>query len=315
MSQINEKFGKDTLKALGTVLGVTKGARRAIKQREKEMPNQVSEAVDMIINKEFDKASELLEQHVSDILVQKVFEMKKHYAAKLSEQIVQSDGKVHTHTGERILPSVYRARRLSEARGTPNRSEYENFAPDSEKAMEKEERHGERRAKEIRHANLGISSTSGERTVRGPENIVDYKKRKDEYFNKAASTAVRIHGDNVEAAAEHMRGLVTGVENKHEPWMVHHEYDDLTKNDFEGHIRRRLRDNANVEAAATNPDIRARIDKRAKAKAKSERRRKEYQDVSKHAMAVFQAKKAGLPPPPKKGEKRKKVEIDDEIPF
>lgn len=382
MSQIDEKFGKDTLKALGTVTGISKrdytgqdiprakrfkdnlvdfgqtaaasslvmgnvsgksliipssilaskviGARRAIKQHEnllkrksqekEEMPKTVAEAVDKIINKQFDEANAILENCVKEVLTKKLFEMKKSYSAKLSEQIVNQHGRIETATGEMVLPSVYRHRRLNEAVPEWERPQ---FQKDSEKAMEDEDRYSTRRGEEIRFANLGKSPATGERTVRGPQSILDYKKRKGEYFDKAAGAAVHIYGNDVAAAARHMHQLVTGVENRHEPWMVHHEYDDLTKNDFEGHIRRRLRDKAEVEAAATDPAIRAKIDKRTQEKIEAEKRRKEQEMVAKHAKAVFAAKQQGLPPPKSPWSKeteqpsqpKKSVKINDEIPF
>ena len=72
----------------------------------------MKDLVEHIVGKEHTKANEIFESHMSDIVESKLNEVKKMIAARIDEQvIVGHTGKVHTATGEEILPSVYRARR------------------------------------------------------------------------------------------------------------------------------------------------------------------------------------------------------------
>lgn len=68
--------------------------------------------VQHIFNNNFVKANESLNEQFKIIVERKLFEKKKMYAAKLTEQVaVDCDGMVHTASGERLLPSVYKQRR------------------------------------------------------------------------------------------------------------------------------------------------------------------------------------------------------------
>ena len=65
-----------------------------------------------IVNNDFVKANESLNEQFKSIVENKLFEKKKMYAAKLTEQVtVDCEGMVHTASGERLLPSVYKQRR------------------------------------------------------------------------------------------------------------------------------------------------------------------------------------------------------------
>ena len=72
----------------------------------------MKQLIESITNKDHTASNELFEQHMNQLMNQKLDEVKKMIAARIDEQItVNKDGKVHTAAGEEILPSVYRARR------------------------------------------------------------------------------------------------------------------------------------------------------------------------------------------------------------
>lgn len=72
----------------------------------------MKELLEQIIEKQHTKANEIFESHMSDIVKSKLNEVKKMIAARMDEQVtVDHTGKVHTASGEKLLPSVYRARR------------------------------------------------------------------------------------------------------------------------------------------------------------------------------------------------------------
>lgn len=262
--------------------------------------------IESIVNKNYEEANGLIKEEIGKIVISKLHEMKKMIAAKntnLSEAIVQADGKVHLATGEMILPSVYRLRRgLTEATAEikvgkakiAEPSMEDKLSKDYDKGEAKQTTYDDRRAKEIDLANLGVHPETRKRTARGPETIMNYKKRKEKYFNKAAGAALRVHGDDVAAAAKHMHGLVTGVENQHEPWMASHkEYDDINRNDFETLIRQAMRQ----RDAAGTPEGKAAAEARATAKKEGDEVRAMNKMVDDHAMAVYLAKKQGKPIP------------------
>lgn len=372
MSQIDEKFGKYTLKALGTVTGLSKkdytgqnvprgkrfrdnavdfaqtaaassaimgnvswksfvipasivvskaiAARRAIKEHEKlmdrkaqereEMPKTVAEAIDNIINKDFEEANALLENCVKDLLVQKLFEMKKIYAARLSEQIVNNHGRVETATGESLLPSVYRHRRLNES-ATGYDFRRPSFKKAHEDAESNEEKYYSLRDAEISSATKGISR-EGKRTTRGPEKINDYKERKEEKFGKAGRKAVDTYPDDYKSAAQHMHKLLSGVENAHEPWMhsAGYDWDNLhptVRNDFENHIKREMRQRENMKDPVKREKMRDRGQKKQEAKAKMRNTIKDQQNALKN----FENKDK----PKKKDTRPIGQRIRDEIPF
>lgn len=64
-----------------------------------------------ILDKNYEAANASLNEELSGIVERKLHEKKKIIAAKIDEQIVHRDGKVHLATGEKVLPSVYRQRR------------------------------------------------------------------------------------------------------------------------------------------------------------------------------------------------------------
>ena len=72
----------------------------------------MKDLLEQIIEKQHTKANEIFESHMSDIVESKLNEVKKMIAARMDEQVtVGHTGKVHTASGEELLPSVYRARR------------------------------------------------------------------------------------------------------------------------------------------------------------------------------------------------------------
>lgn len=367
--RLEEKFGRDTAKAIGTVLGVTKdytgqnvpkskrfkdsaldfaqtvaassavmgnvgpksliipasiavgkaiATRRAIKQHEKLMKaahmdkkqrspemstsnKAIAEAVDHIINKNYDLANNILEQEITDVLKSKLYEMKKIVAAhQFNEAVVWPDGKVHTATGEMILPSVWRQRRgLTEAN-----AERERFGKQAKETLGAEESYGNLRKKEVDAANLG------------GEKIRDYMERRDDYFRRAAGKAVNEKGTDVSAAAQHMHKLVSGVENKNQPWMhrVGKDWKDLhpsVRTDFENHIRAHI----NEKERMKDPKYVERMAKSAQKGAEAKKRIEDLQAQEKRAIAQHERGKAGIKDP-EPGKKRTGKEITgDEIPF
>jgi hypothetical protein len=72
----------------------------------------MSQLVESIVNKNHNVSKELFEQHMEELVQSKLNEVKKMIAARMDEQVtVGHTGKVHTASGEELLPSVYRARR------------------------------------------------------------------------------------------------------------------------------------------------------------------------------------------------------------
>ena len=72
----------------------------------------MKQLIESIANKDHTASNELFEQHMNQLMNEKLDEVKKMIAARIDEQItVNKDGKVHTAAGEEVLPSVYRARR------------------------------------------------------------------------------------------------------------------------------------------------------------------------------------------------------------
>jgi len=72
----------------------------------------MKDLLEQIIEKKHTKANEIFESHMSDIVESKLNEVKKMIAARMDEQVTAGHtGKVHTASGEELLPSVYRARR------------------------------------------------------------------------------------------------------------------------------------------------------------------------------------------------------------
>jgi hypothetical protein len=354
--KLEEKFGKNTAKALGSVLGVTKkdysgqgvprskrfkdamadvaqaaavgytlggtkpavlipgsvlaskviGTRRAIRQGQKMKKTstenkKLAEAVDHIINKNYDLANNLLEQEITDVLKSKLHEMKKIVAAhQFNEAVVWPDGKVHTATGEMILPSIWRQRRGL----TESNVERERFGKEAKKTLGAEESYGDMRDAEINAATLG------------GEKIRDYKERKDDYFRRAAGKAVNEKGTDVTTAAKHMHSLVSGVENKKQPWihMTGSSWEKLhpsVRTDFENHIRAHL----NEKEKMKDPKYVERMAKSARIGAEAKKRIEDLQAQEKRAIAQHERGKAGIkdPEPNKPIDWKKK--IGDEIPF
>jgi len=362
--KLEEKYGKDTAKAIGTVLGLTKkdytgqnvprgkrakdniidfaqtaaasstlmggvgpkslivptsilaskviGTRRAIKQHEKlmaqrskekeEMSNTVAEAIDHIINKNYDAANNLLEEQITTVLKSKLHEMKKIVAAhQFNEAVVWPDGKVHTATGEMILPSIWRHRRGL----TESNVERERFGKQAKETLGTEESYENLRSKEINTANLG------------GESIRDYLKRKNEYFTKAADSAIREKGENIQDAAKHMHSLVSGVENKKQPWMhmIGGKWEDLhpsVRTDFEMRIRKHLDEKEKMK----DPEYVRKTAEASRRGDEAEKRIKEIQKQHNDALAAHQRKQAGIKDPdPSKPKKTGKDITGDEIPF
>ena len=72
----------------------------------------MKQLIESIAHKDHTASNELFEQHMNQLMNEKLDEVKKMIAARIDEQItVNKDGKVHTAAGEEVLPSVYRARR------------------------------------------------------------------------------------------------------------------------------------------------------------------------------------------------------------
>jgi len=68
--------------------------------------------IEHITKNEFVKATEILQEKIGHIVSKKLLEMKKMHSAKLTEQVsVDAEGRVHTASGETLLPSVYKLRR------------------------------------------------------------------------------------------------------------------------------------------------------------------------------------------------------------
>lgn len=94
--------------------------------------------IEHIINNNFVKANETLNEQIKGIVENKLFEKRKMYAATITEQVsVDCEGMVHTASGERLLPSVYKQRRgLVE-----DKSDNDNPANDNKKSAHKEKYH------------------------------------------------------------------------------------------------------------------------------------------------------------------------------
>lgn len=262
-----------------------------------------------IINKNFEEANAILENCVKDLLVQKLFEMKKIYAARLSEQIVNKHGRVETATGESILPSVYRHRRLDEAVPDWERPQFQKAHEDSESI---EAKYYSLRNDEISSATKGISR-EGKRTTRGPEKINDYKERKEEKFDRAGRKAVDTYPDDYKDAAQHMHKLLSGVENAHEPWMHSAGYDwdklhPTVRNDFENHVKREMKQREKMKDPVEREKMRARGQEKQEAKAKMRNTIKAQQA----ALRNFENK---TDEPKEKDTRSMGQRIDDKIPF
>ena len=78
----------------------------------------MKQLIESIAHKDHTASNELFEQHMNQLMNEKLDEVKKMIAARMDEQITVQDNGMHlTATGEEILPSVYRARRqLAEAK-------------------------------------------------------------------------------------------------------------------------------------------------------------------------------------------------------
>lgn len=272
MNELNEKFGKDTLKALGTVTGLSKtdytgqniprakrfkdnlidfaqtvgassavmgsvgpksaiiptsilagkviGARRAVKQHEKLMARKnqekeqmskpetvIAEAVDCILNKNFDDANSLLESAVKDILEKKMFEMKKMTAARLSEQIVHPDGHVHMATGEKVLPSVARQRRwlaeaTAEVKVGRTRLAAEPSTEERMGALHDERENLGAKYDELRDKEWDIGIKKGQKTA------IQYKKDRTKLMDSLYADAAKRYGNDHESIARDVHAKI-----------------------------------------------------------------------------------------------------------
>lgn len=265
--KLEEKYGKDTAKAIGTVLGLTKkdytgqnvprskrakdnlidfgqtaaasstlmggvgpkslivptsilaskviGARRAIKQHEKlmaqrskekkEMSNTVAEAIDHIINKNYDAANNLLEEQITTVLKSKLHEMKKIVAAhQFNEAVVWPDGKVHTATGEMILPSIWRHRRgLSESMKlsfTDTSPKEDDTAPYVEPRFQKQHAQAEKGESEIGD----LRKKEWDKGIRDAQRpAVEYKEERTKILDGISKAVLEKH-PNVLSDPRHM---------------------------------------------------------------------------------------------------------------
>lgn len=185
--------------------------------------------IESIVNKDHTTSKELFEQHMNQLMNEKLDEVKKMIAARIDEQItVNKDGKVHTAAGEEILPSVYRARRqLAEDKAKIKLKPGKTTQKDISKAKKRiEARKAKKEAKfapgmtperkeELRKKSEEAAAKRAKRKANAVENAKKAKmaemKREAEKIAKAAGVSVKraaqvIKGEKIDKPVEKTTG-------------------------------------------------------------------------------------------------------------
>jgi hypothetical protein len=148
----------------------------------------MKQLIESIANKDHTESNELFEQHMNQLMNEKLDEVKKMIAARIDEQItVNKDGEVHTATGEKVLPSVLRQRRgLSEAKKVvlkPGKTTQKDVDAAKIKATKKiAPKMPEERKKELR----AQSAAKAEARARSAEKKVKEKESEERRTKSAA---------------------------------------------------------------------------------------------------------------------------------
>lgn len=167
----------------------------------------MKQLIESITNKDHTASNELFEQHMNQLMNQKLDEVKKMIAARIDEQItVNKDGKIHTAAGEEILPSVYRARRqLAEGKWSKKvqrgdkpsvvkaKKEKANppLPPGKQAAKEKAERLRFKRAESAQRTAERKKAAEEEAERKAKEAKMTEMKREAEKIAKAAGVSVK----------------------------------------------------------------------------------------------------------------------------
>ena len=201
----------------------------------------MKELIHNIVEKNFEDANKVLKEHLDQIVERKKHEMYKMVAAKsfdqhLNEAIVQEDGYVHTAPGERILPSVWRARRgLTEENLEVDNSKVELALAKAKMLLQPEL---DTEAPNV-DRNKVKAMPSGHRGRRDKPNIVDRGPREDEWESGQLKEGKMKEIDTARQEAKRLKKetvLVTHRVGKNHP--KHGIVERIPKNDYNPEIHR-----------------------------------------------------------------------------